>query len=106
VRNEPETAVAALRNPAASADAHQHARGEIEEIEQRARAAGRKLSRSWLPRLAAVAAGLVAAWLASRRSTALAPDVDKPATAIPEQNGQIPYADLEPGKPDRPGCGH
>jgi hypothetical protein len=62
--SEPQTSAAALSNPGASADASQHAR---EEIEERARVAGRSLSRSWLPRLAAVAAGLIAAWLSSRR---------------------------------------
>ena len=64
MKDEPETAPAALGNPAASTDAHKHAR---EEIEQRMRVAGRKLSRSWLLRLAAVAAGLIAAGLARRR---------------------------------------
>jgi hypothetical protein len=70
MKNDPETAAGALSNPAASANAHQHARDEVEKLEERARVAGRELSRSWLPRLAAVAAGLIAAWLASRRSAA------------------------------------
>lgn len=65
MKNERETAARALSNPAASADAYQRAH---EEIEERARVVGRKLSRSWLLRLAAVTAGLIAAWLARRRS--------------------------------------
>lgn len=65
MKNEPETAAAGLRNPATHADAHEHAR---EEIEERALVVGRKVSRSWLPRLAAAAAGLIAAGLARRRS--------------------------------------
>ena len=63
MKNKPETAAAVLSNPAACADPHQHAR---EEIEERVRVAGRGLSRSWLLRLAAVAAGLIAAGLARR----------------------------------------
>ena len=51
--NEPNTTASVPGNPAASAVADQHAR---EEIEERARVAGRVLSRSWLTRLAAVAA--------------------------------------------------
>jgi hypothetical protein len=66
MNNELDTNGAALSNPAA-ADAHQHAR---EEIEERARVAGRHLSRSWLLRLAAVTAGLIAAGLAKRRRAA------------------------------------
>ncbi|HXB50497.1 MAG TPA: hypothetical protein VNW50_22285 [Streptosporangiaceae bacterium] len=66
MNNELDTDGAVLSNPAA-ADAHQHAR---EEIEERARVAGRQLSRSWLLRLAAVAAGLIAAGLAKRRRAA------------------------------------
>jgi len=62
MKNKPETAAAVLSNPAA-ADSHQHAR---EEIEERVHVAGRALSRSWLLRLAAVAAGLIAAGLARR----------------------------------------
>jgi hypothetical protein len=64
MNNDPELDAASLGNPAASADPDQGARQEIEE---RARVVGRKLSRSWLARVAAVAAGLVAAWLTSRR---------------------------------------
>jgi hypothetical protein len=67
MNNELDTDGAALSNPAAPADAHQHAR---EEIEERARVAGRQLSRSWLLRLAAVTAGLIAAGLAKRRRDA------------------------------------
>jgi hypothetical protein len=67
MNNKPDTSTTALSNPAASADAHQHAH---EEIEERARVAGRQLSRSWLLRLAAVAAGLIAAGLARRRMAA------------------------------------
>jgi hypothetical protein len=63
MKNKPETAAALLSNPAASADAHQHTR---EEIEERVHVVGRGLSRSWLLRLAAVAAGLIAAGLARR----------------------------------------
>jgi hypothetical protein len=63
MKNNPETAAAVLSNPSASADAHQHAR---EEIEERVHVTGRALSRSWLLRLAAVAAGLIAAELARR----------------------------------------
>ena len=63
MKNNPETAAAVLSNPAASADAHQHAR---EDIEERVHVTGRALSRSWLLRLAAVAAGLIAAGLARR----------------------------------------
>jgi hypothetical protein len=63
MKNKAETAAALLSNPAASADAHRHAR---EEIEERVHVAGRGLSRSWLLRLAAVAAGLIAAGLARR----------------------------------------
>jgi hypothetical protein len=70
MNNELDTNGAALSNPAASADAHQHARKEIEETQERARVAGRQLSRSWLLRLAAVAAGLIAAGLAKRHSAA------------------------------------
>ena len=70
MNNELDTEGAAPGNPAASADAHQHAREEIEEIEERARVAGRQLSRSWLLRLAAVTAGLVAAGLARRHRAA------------------------------------
>lgn len=76
MNNKPETSTTALSNPAASADAHQHAHEEIEqteeieEIDERARVAGRQLSRSWLLRLAAVAAGLIAAGLARRRGAA------------------------------------
>jgi hypothetical protein len=65
--SEPESADASPSNAAASADAHQDA---AQAIEERARVAGRTLSRSWLWRLAAVAAGLIAARLASRRRTA------------------------------------
>jgi hypothetical protein len=67
MNNNPDISTTALSNPAASADAHQYAHEEIEEIEERARVAGRQLSRSWLLRLAAVAAGLIAAGLARRR---------------------------------------
>lgn len=70
MNNERDTDGVALSNPTASADAHQHAREEIEEIEERARVAGRQLSRSWLLRLAAVAAGLITAGLARRRRAA------------------------------------
>ena len=70
MKKQPETAKPELGNPAASADAHQHALEELEEIEERARVAGRQLSRSWLLRLAAVAAGLITAGLARRRRAA------------------------------------
>jgi hypothetical protein len=63
MKNTPLTAVPILSNPAAPADAHQQAR---EEIEERVHVVGRGLSRSWLLRLAAVAAGLIAAGLARR----------------------------------------
>jgi len=59
----PENATAMYSDPAASAGAQEHA---IEDVEERARVAGRRLGRSWLLRLAAVAAGLVAAGLARR----------------------------------------
>jgi len=60
---KPETTAATHNDPAASAGAHEKA---LEEIEESARVAGRRVSRSWLLRLAAVAAGLIAAGLARR----------------------------------------
>jgi len=60
---KPETAAATQSDPAASAGAQENA---LEDIEERARVVGRRMSRSWLLRLAAVAAGLIAAGLARR----------------------------------------
>ncbi|HUB42583.1 MAG TPA: hypothetical protein VMA72_27325 [Streptosporangiaceae bacterium] len=70
MKYESEAVAGPVSNPAASADADQHVREEIEEIEERARVAGRQLSRSWVLRLAAVAAGLIAASMARRRRAA------------------------------------
>jgi hypothetical protein len=70
MNKKPDIAAEALSNPAASADAYQHAREELEEIEERARVVGRQLSRSWLLRLAAVAAAVITAGLPRRRRAA------------------------------------
>ena len=67
MKTEPETAAAMLIDLAASPGPQEQA---LEKIEERARVAGRHLSRSWLLRLGAVAAGLIAAELARRRRAA------------------------------------